>query len=202
MNKQINLLPDSKQDRLKERRARQMVTTIASLIIVVAIGVPIFLLVIKGSQQLYLSRLQDQIDANKNTINSTANIATILTVKDHLTSLSGLYANRAISTELLSILPSVTPQGVKFSSLEFDNSTYTLIITGSAAKYSDVEKFYRALSNIGAEVNVNRVEPDPSASGLFTGETLQSVSGSSGVQVDFTINAVFDPKVIDGVPNG
>lgn len=201
MNKQVNLLPDSKQQRIREKRTRQMITSITLLVIVVAVAVPIILLGVKGTQKLQKDRLQDQIEQHKATIAGTSNISTMLTIKDHLQSLADLYNNRAIATELINYLPSVTPTGMNFTSIDLETTSNTITITGSAAKYSEVEKFYRALANSGSDIDQSKVEPDPLSAGYFTNETLQTVNGPAGETVSFTITATFDPKMIDGEKN-
>ncbi len=201
MVKQVNLLPDSKQVRLRAQRARKLSIVISSIIMAVAIGVPVLLLAIKGSQALLLNRTQDRIDQHKATLQSTPNITTMLTVKDHLSSLPSLYEQRLVVSELMAFLPSVLPAEIRLSNIEIDTSG-GLTLSGVSPSYAGVDRLYRALLVAGDLQDPNRVEDDPQIRGYFTSVVLENASGPSGSEVNFTIKASFDARLIDGEPNG
>lgn len=199
----INLLPDSKQQRLQAARTRKMIISIATLVIILAVAIPIILTVVRSGQSLYLSRTQDQIQERKQTIQSTENITTILTVKDHLASLPALYQQRLLISKLLDYLPNVTPQNVHLNSLIIESTGGTFSISGSTDSYSNAEKLYRALLQANDSVDPNKVEPDPDKAGYFTNVVLQNVSGPSGKEVSFTIVGNFDLGLVtSGGSNG
>ncbi|MBI3983862.1 hypothetical protein HY346_01030 [Candidatus Microgenomates bacterium] len=201
MNKQVNLLPDIKQRRQQDKRLRQSFVTGGIIALVVAFGIPILLLIIKGSQSLYLGRVQGQIDERKATIQSTPNISTMLTVKDHLNSLAMLYGQRVEFSELLGFLPAVIPKSVSLHSIDLSTDGQ-LSFSGVTPSYAEAEKFYEALLRAGVSVNAERVEPNPQLEGYFTSVNLSSVGGLSGSEVTFEITATFNPALIDGAPNG
>lgn len=199
MVKQINLIPVSKQESAKQSRVRRLITSIATAVIVVSIGVPLLLLGISGSQKFLLNRTQGQIDERKNQLRQVENIATMLTVKDHLASLPALYDKRLFASELLLYISSVLPQEIRLSSVEIDAATSTIQFSGTAPTYTSAEKFYKALLVAGTDLKPDSVEPNPNLTGLFTNLTLQDVSGPSGTEVNFTINASFSFELTDGV---
>ncbi|MBI4100964.1 hypothetical protein HY441_00635 [Candidatus Microgenomates bacterium] len=197
----VNLLPDTKQQRLRLKRTRQVAVSIATLVLIVAIAAPVLLVVARQSQQVLLDRTQKQIDERKKTLKETDNISTMLTVKDHLASLPSLYDQRTFATELLAVLPGVMPQEIRLTNIEVDVGAGTISFAGSSPTYGAVEKFFRAVQQAGIKVDANRVDPNPDTSGYFTSVVLEDVSGPSGSEVTFTIKANFDAQLTDGVAN-
>ncbi len=195
MNHQVNLLPDVKQQRLRQHKLRQLAISASIFIIAVAVGIPILLLLAKGSQIIYINRVQSQIDENIQTLRNTPDINTMLTIKDHLNSLTTLYAGRTLPSKLLALLPSVTPKDIVLNSIDTDLAAHSISFTGSANSYNLVNKFYHALLESGVSVDHNKVDPDPNTSGNFTNVVLTSAAGPSGDQVTFQIEANFDVRL-------
>jgi Tfp pilus assembly protein PilN len=196
----INLLPDSKQDRLKAARTRQLAISLSIIVLIVAVAVPVILLVIKGSQALYLNRTQDQIDERKAKVKSFPNIVTMLTVKDHLESLPALYQQRLLTSKLVDYLPKLLPADVRLTDLEVSDDG-SLQLSGTSPSYSSVEKLFVALQRANDQFDENKVDPDPNKTGDFTEVVLEDVSGPSGDEVTFTIKARFDNKLITSGDN-
>jgi len=198
---QVNLLPQKKQENLKAKRLRQLVITTGSVVLVVAIALPIVLFVAKSGQNLVLKRTQNQIDERISTIKSTPDITTMLTVKDHLASLPELYEQRLLVSELFKILPNVTPTQVKLSSADV-SADGSITFTGTASSYSAIQKFFVALQRAGDNYDPEKVDPDPNVSGQFSEMVLESVNGTSGGQVSFTILGRFAQTIISGEQSG
>lgn len=199
MNKLINLLPDSKIEGEKRQRTRRLATSITTAVIVVTIGVPLLLLGIKGGQNLALGRTQGQIDERLNQLKSTEQLATILTVQDHMASLPELYRQRIFVSELVKIIPSLMPSEIRLSNIEVDVISGTIQISGIAPTYSSAEKFHKSLQFVGVASDTSTVDPDPDLSGLFTNVVLRDISGPSGTEVNFVISATFSFTLLDGV---
>lgn len=197
----INLLPDSKQARLKAQRTRHLIISIATAVTIIAIAVPVILLAVKGGQSLYLKNTQQQIDEKKQTLKSTPDITTILSVKDHLDALPSLYQQRLLVTKLLAYLPKVTPKDIRLTNITVDIAATRMIITGSTTNYGSVDKFYKALQRARVAFDANKVEPDPDTTGYFSGVVLEDVSGPAGSEVSFTITTNFTSELITGAGN-
>ena len=198
MNRFVNLLPDSKIEREKAQRTRQLAITTATIVAVIAVAIPILLFALKGGQKLLLNRIQSQIDSRKSELKLTENIATMLTVKDHMSSLTSLYDQRVITTEFMSFLPAVLPQEVRLTNIEMNLAGSSISFSGTAPTYSSGDKFYKALLFAGLGSDTAQVDPDPNLNGMFTNVVLNDVSGPSGSEVTFTITANFSPELIDG----
>ena len=193
----VNLLPDSKRDKLNAKRTRQIAISITTGILAVAVGVPLLLLGIKGSQALLLNRTQGQIDQRKAELQNTPEITTMLSVKDHLNSLPPLYGTRVFTSNLLGNLGKYIPNDLSLTSIDLDTGG-TMSLSGVAGSYSSVDKFYQALLYAGMGHNPDRVDVDPNTNGLFTAVVLNSAAGPSGGEVTFTITAGYNQGLIIG----
>jgi hypothetical protein len=138
---------------------------------------------------------------------STPDIYTMLTVKDHLTSLPSLYKQRLLVSDLFKILPNVTTTDIHLSSLKVGTDG-TIEFTGTANSYAAVNKFFVALQRAGTKYDPEKVS-DPSLQGQFTGLVLQNVGGISGGQVTFNIKGHYSQSILaddsaneDGDTNG
>lgn len=203
MAKLINLLPDTKQARLRAQHTRKLLVSSTTAILIIGVAIPVILLIVKGGQSLYLKRTQSQIEEKKATLKNTENIVTMLSVKDHLNSLPALYNQRVVVTKLLKKLPSVMPQDLRLSNLSLDVAGGSLIFTGASGSYASVEKFALALKQHGGSHDPGKVNDPAATQGNFSNVVLQSVSGASGDEVSFTITANFAPNLISsGGSNG
>lgn len=197
MHDKINLLPDSKQQRLNEKKFRKLTTTIAVVVSAIAVGVPILLLTIKGAQAIALNRAQDEINRRKSEIQQTPDITTMLTVKDHLNTLPSLYAQRTYMSRLLNVVTVVMPRSITLTDLTID-STGTISIKGATRTYAEVERLYKKIMTFKDSYNPNRVETDPNQIGLFTNVVTEEVTGPSGTEVVFKITTNYDAAYIIG----
>lgn len=194
MRTQVNLLPSTKQDKLKASRTRQLVITVGSVLLLAAIALPIVLFVSKSTQIVVLKRTQTQIDERMKQVEETPNIHTMLTVQADLASLPSLYSQRLLVSDLFSILPSVTPTDVKLSSQKISTDG-SIEFTGTASSYAAVNKFFEALQRAGTKYDPNKV-PDPNATGEFSDLVLLNVGGISGGQVSFSIKGKYSQKIL------
>lgn len=196
MNKQINLLPSLKQERLQEVRMRRIIVGTATAILILSIALPLILLLTRSGQSIVLNRVQKGIDDKLTQLRETENITTILSAQDHLDALPDLYHQRLLVSQLFKILPSVIPQEVSLSDLQIA-ADGTITFSGTANSYTAVEKFYNGL--ILADVNdfnIERAEPNPAVNGHFTDLVLENVSGLTGREIGFTISGRFDQTIL------
>lgn len=194
MRTQVNLLPSTKQDKLKASRTRQLVITVGSVVLLAAIALPIVLFVSKSTQSVVLNRTQSQINERMQKIATTPDIYTQLTVKDHLGSLPALYKQRLLVSDLFKILPNVITTEVRLNSLKVGTDG-TIEFAGTANSYAAVNKFFVALQRAGTEFDPNKVA-DPSTTGQFSGLVLQNVGGISGGQVSFSIKGRYAQSIL------
>lgn len=199
MAMQVNLLPDSKQQRLKAKRIRRLILGGIVLVLITTVASPLVLLATTGTQNLLLGRAQKNIDNRLEEIRGTENIVTILSVQDRLNALPPLYQQRLIITELLNELPAITPKEVRLETMSINTLAGGMVFTGSAPNYFTVRKFYHALQRKPLTIDPNRVEPDPDKEPYFTSVLLQNVSTEGAKEgILFEITAQFAPELIDG----
>lgn len=197
---QVNLLPDIKQERIRAARLKRTIISVTTIILVVAVAVPVVLFVLNQGIKLATNRTQAEINERKNTIENFENINTMLTVQSNLDNLPELYQRRAFSTDLLQTITPLLPSEISLSSLEADMSGNIQFI-GIAPNFSSVQKFYNALLYAGLDANPDSVDPDPQVNGQFTNLTLENASGDSE-EISFSINATFSTELITGEDNG
>lgn len=202
MSVQVNLLPNTKQERLKAKRVRQMIIAGCFVAIAIAVAVPTILFFLRLALDLNLDSKQKNIDELKAKIKNTPNIENMLSVKDRLNQLPLLYSNRNQYSEFLTYMLSRVPQDVKLSTVELTDDG-TMRILGESPSYELVEKFYESLRQANVSVNPDNIEPDADLQGLFTSMQLDDVDGASGAEVSFTISGVFSDDLVNGtVGNG
>src|SRR4249919_3959872 len=86
----INLLPDLRQAKLKERRRRQLVSGISVLVWSICGGVVLLLVIFSTGQKVMIHNLDNSIEQKKNELTAMTDLPEALTAADHLNSLHGV----------------------------------------------------------------------------------------------------------------
>lgn len=194
MRGSVNLLPSTKQEKLKASRLRQVVISVGSIILLAAVALPVVLFVSKSAQGVVLKRTQSQIDERKQKVASTPDIFTMLTVQNNLNSLPPLYKQRLLVSDLFKILPNVLSTDIRLTSLKVGTDG-SIEFTGTSSSYAAVNKFYVALQRAGTQHDPEKVA-DPSLKGQFNDLVLSNVSGISGGQVTFSIKGRYSQSIL------
>lgn len=194
MSTLINLLPDLRQAKLRERHRRQLVTGI-SIATWIACGVVVAVMfVIVGGQQLVISSATTNIKNKEQQLQGISGLSDAVTVNQHLAALPGLYANRVYLTKFFKAYTQADPVSISIASLAVDAQN-VLTLRGTAPNYAEVAKLDRAMSLSNVKVGTG------SAAGnnpYFTGVTIVSVDSSDKTTVNFSITANLDPGVKSG----
>jgi len=189
----INLLPDTRQTKLRDRRRRQLFTGIAVSVWAVCGAALVLMGLYETSQKLLISSATNKINANKTKLEATPGLLDALTAQQHLSSLPGLYSQRTYLTKFFDAYTEANPSGVVLTSLTVDGSN-VLTVNGTAQSYESVAKLARALEaehvTLGKDASTGN-QP------YFSNITLQSVSKSNN-QVNFTLTTTLDPGVTHG----
>lgn len=205
---QLNLLPDVKQQFIKTRRTKRLITLISVLSAGSAFGVMAILFFASNVWQTRtIDSLTKDIQSNLSELQSVPDLDKILTVQEQLNSLDMLHSQKTAATRLYTYLPQILPQGVYVSELIINYEESTLEISGNTDSLESVNKFVDTIKFTDYIVfEVVNTE---------TGETLDSeavrafnevVLGSSEIdpQADdinrdtsFSVTATFDPVIFD-----
>jgi Tfp pilus assembly protein PilN len=190
MNILINLLPDTRQIKLKERRRRQLMTGIALVVWAVCGGALVLLGLYTASQKILISNNTKQIADKETRLKDTTGLIDALTAQQHLTSLTGLYSQRVYLTKFLQVYSESNPAEVSLTSMSVDASN-ALTVNGTATTYLAVAKLARALEAQNVTLGQNA---GPDNQPYFSDVSIQSVSRSNN-SVSFTLNTVVSTGV-------
>jgi Tfp pilus assembly protein PilN len=186
----INLLPDTRQAKLKERHRRQLVGGVSVLVWAVCGGIVALMTIYQLGQAAVIAGHTKSIKENTKELEAIPNLLDALTAQQHSASLPSLYAKRVYMTKFFDAYTEANPSEVRLNSLGIDTAN-TLIVNGVGRSYAAVAKLARTLEASNVKVGPNAASTNPP---YFTSVTITSVA-SSNQGVSFTINAAIDPGV-------
>jgi Tfp pilus assembly protein PilN len=190
MSVMLNLLPDVRQAKLRERRRRQLASGIAVLVWIICGTVIVLLTVIVTGQKVAVGVLTGQIASKTKQLQAVDGLPDALTAQQHLAALPGLYGQRVYMSKFFDAYQQADPTTITIGSMTID-STNALVVTGTAKTFADVAKLDRAME--ASNVKVGR-DSAAGNSAYFTAVEIKSVgNGSTGVT--FTINATLSTDV-------
>lgn len=192
----VNLLPDTRQAKLRERRRRQLVGGVSVLVWVICGGVVALMSIYEVGQKVAIAALSNSINDNTTKLKAVPDLLEALTAQQHSASLATLYGKRVYMTKFFQAYTEQNPGDVVLASLSIDNQN-TLVATGTGKTYAAVAKLARTLEAANVKVGTNAA---PGNTPYFTNVTLSGVTASSQ-GVAFTINATIDPGVTSGSSN-
>jgi Tfp pilus assembly protein PilN len=189
----INLLPDIRQAKLRERRRRQLVSGISILVWSICGGLVLLLGIFSTGQKVIIRNLDNSIESKKNELKAMTDLPAALTAADHLKSLPELYDKRVYFTNFFKAYEAASPTDVTLQSLSVDASN-VVAAKGVARSYAAVAKLARAVEGYNVTVG-----PDAKSSNTpyFSDVSLQNVSQDT-TGVAFTLNATAQSGVFSG----
>lgn len=125
MAREINLVPDIKNDMIKAIKLRNLIFFISLIIGIASISVTAIVAAIAGGQQLALDSKKNTIDALSNKLNSYSDLEEFLTIKDQLGDINTLTKNKTVLSRTFNILSALIPTGadtIKISELSVNLS--------------------------------------------------------------------------------
>lgn len=189
----INLLPDLRQAKLKDRRRKQLASGISVLVWAICGGVVILLSIYVAGQKVAIGVLSSSIKDKESKLQSISGLTDAMTAQEHLDSLNSLYSKRVYMTKFFDAYTQADPADAVLNSLTVDASNM-LTVSGEAKTYADVAKLDRALE--ASNVSVGQ-DAKPSNTPYFSSVNITSVSqDTKGVQ--YTITAQMAPGVTEG----
>ena len=192
---QFNLLPDVKQEYIKSRRLKRLISLISGAVAGLSLVIFIFLLVlVDGIQKKNISDLSKSISTESNQLKNNTNLDKILTVQNQLGSLSALHAQKPVVSKLFSYLPQLTPAQISISKLEADFGANTLSITGSTDTLQTVNTFVDTLKFTTYTLDGDTTTPaKPAFSGVVLFAFTRDAKGAT-----YTVKSNYDPIILSG----
>ena len=194
MSMLINLLPDLRQAKLRDRHRRQLVTGI-SVALWIGCGVIVgVMLVIQTGQKVVISAVCKSIKDKQAQLESVDGLVNAITAQQHLAALPGLYDKRVYLSKFFTAYSASSPSGVNIVSIAIDSSNI-LTVRGSAPTYAEIAKLARALSGSNVVVGAGAA---PENSHYFSDVNIVSAESSDKTGISFTINATIESGATSG----
>jgi len=202
---QFNLLPDVKQEFIKARRTKRMVTLIA----VAASGAAVFVLLlmivtVDVVQKKSIHDLNSDISKYSKQLKAVPDLNKVLTVQNQLNTLTSLHDQKVVTSRLFGYVAQVTPAQASISKLSVDYTANTMNITGEAPTLDVVNSFTDTLKNTTYTLD----KSGKGSTSAFSKIVLSSF-GRDSKSATYTISLEFDPIIFNSaddvtlvVPNG
>ncbi len=188
MSMLINLLPDLRQAKLRERRRRQLAIGISVVVWSLCGGIVVVLVLSSAGQKLAINRLSSDITANEQSITAVPNIVEALTAQQHLDSLKTLYSKRVYLTKFFTAYSQADPKDISIASLNIDSQNI-MTVSGAGASFASVAKLAKALEALNVTVGTG------SASGnspYFSNISITNAAAVNGRGVNFSLTATVE----------
>ncbi len=190
----INLLPDVRQAKLKERQRRQLVSSVSVMIWVVCGGVLALMFAYSLGQKAVIGVNTTDISRKKQQLEAVPGLLDALTAQQHSASLPQLYGQRVFLTKFFAAYGAANPSDVTLTAMTLD-SRNALVVSGFGKTYASVAKLARALEASNVAVGEGATATN---SPYFTAVTITSVSNTSTRGVTFSLSATLGAGVTSG----
>jgi Tfp pilus assembly protein PilN len=190
----VNLLPDLRQAKLREKRRRQLVAGVSVTIWTVCGAALVLMSVYVAGQKVIINNYTTSINSQKQQLQGVPNLLDAYTSEQHLAALPGLYAQRVYVTKFFDAYTQADPKDVTLNSMTVDASN-SLTAMGTGKNYAAVAKLARALSASNVTIGTGA---QASNSPFFSNVQISSVSGNAGKGVNFTIRATLQTGATSG----
>lgn len=193
----LNLAPEVYQASQNQKRRKAIVSSLAFVVCLAAIGVVALTLIIDLGQKTTLVVLADHIKSKQNKIQQMPDLPAAATAQEHLSALQSINANKTKFSKFFEALQNFAPQGISVNDVTIDEAGH-LKMSASAKSYDLATKFVQVLqtSNVtlgkGAAANNQPYFSDVKLSSVGSNNS----TGKSGV--GFTITTVLSSEVTNG----
>ncbi|MDO5475056.1 MAG: hypothetical protein Q4F61_01570 [Candidatus Saccharibacteria bacterium] len=124
MAREINLVPDIKNEMIKALKLRNLIFFICIIVASASIAVTFIFGAIVGGQQIAINNKKGVIDTMSDKLNSFSDRDDFLTIKDQLGNISSIIDNKKVTSRTFNILSALVPVGapdtIQISSLNID----------------------------------------------------------------------------------
>lgn len=192
---QLNLLPEIKQEFVRARRTKRLVTALSVLLTSISLIIfVVLLLIVDVVQKQNLSNIDKDIKTYSSQLRGTANLNQILTVQNQLKSLPALNAQKPATSRLFGYINQLTPVKVNITNLEVDYTLYKITITGNADSADTINTFVDTLKF--TTYNAQATDKTKTTAKAFSNVVLSSFSRTTS-QVTYSIDLNYDPIIFD-----
>lgn len=190
----INLLPEARLVKLRDKKRKQYYTLLAGIVIAGVIAILIALYIFYGLRTAQKNLNFSTINKQKSDVAAQKELElNASTLQEHLDSNTSLNSNRIYVSEIFNQLVKTLPDKVKLTSFSVDEN-YNCNIQGSAPDIKTVGTFAKALENF----NVNFANiPEADRKPFFNSVSVDQVTKQSNEEkVNFSIKFKVDKDLI------
>jgi len=186
---QFNLLPTSRSQASQSRHGqthlvKQITTTSFALAAIFILS----LAYSEGVQRSQLSSAKKSVTTKSAQLQKVANLNTILTVENQLTTAASLHQNQHDSSRIFTYLANLTPSNASINSVELDLTANTIKIDGTADSANTVNAFIDTLKFVQYKVG-------SSSNAKAFSSVVESSFSINQNNVSYSLNASFDPNL-------
>ena len=109
MAREVNLVPDIKDEMIKALKLRNFIFFICAVVAAASIGITILVALIAGGQKLALDSKKNTIDTLSSKLNSFSDLNDFLTYKDQLGNIASLTRNKQVMSRTFDVLSAIIP---------------------------------------------------------------------------------------------
>lgn len=205
MAREINLVPDVKDEMIKALKLRNLIFFICIVVASASVGVTLLFGMILGGQQLALEGKKTMLTTLSDKLNSYSDLSDFLTIKDQLGNLSAISDNKQVLSRTFNILSTMIPTGadtITISELTVnlaeENPIYTFDAQANAGRepfidYNVLDSFKKSMQYLRYDYG-SYVDKD--------GNTIPAYciieSGSDGAIFRDPTNGIYAFWTIDG----
>lgn len=111
MAREINLVPDIKNEMIKALKLRNLIFFICIIVASASVGITLIFGLIMGGQRIARDAKKDTIEKMSSTLNSYGDLNQTLTIKDQVSNITELAGNKQVLSRTFSALSAMLPTG-------------------------------------------------------------------------------------------
>jgi Tfp pilus assembly protein PilN len=194
MNVQVNLLPEAKLSKMRNKAKRRNYTTITILVAVAVAVVCVMLVMLRfflvGTYNLDKNKkatLQSEVDKQKDLEEKAT------TLQQNLNAFYTLNSTRTYASAIINNFFKAVPENVTISSISLDEKG-KVTISGTTGSFADVSRFQSSLELYNVDF---LPQPDLDRKAVFTNVSISSVNKAEG-KTSFSITFDVQKEVLKG----
>lgn len=194
---QINLIPDIKREYLKAQQMKHTVVVAAILCSIVALVMASLLFgYVRLIQPQHRANLQQDIDEGVARQQQYPDGTHMVTVQGVLEQIGALQDKKLITSRLFTYIGAFTPRDVAYTSINFDATAGTLVLSGQATTFEKANELANNVKSARFTYRENDTEQSltPFASTVFN-SLSRGEQSESGKSVTFELAIQVDPKL-------
>jgi Tfp pilus assembly protein PilN len=194
MSIMINLLPDLRQAKLRQRRRRQLALGVSFLVWAICGGSLVVMFLYSAGQKVLISTRTSAINDKKEQLKQVDGLMDALTAQQHLASLPQLYSQRVLFSEFFKAYSQADPVDVTLESLTVDERN-VLTVNGVGRSFAAVAKLARALEASNVTLGDDAAKTNMP---YFSDVAISNTINTPGKGIVFNMTATVSPEVLSG----